>query len=59
MTTPPTSLCQSCVFVRKVRGRRGQEYLLCRNVSIPEKYPRQPVLACPGYERPRNSSHGG
>jgi hypothetical protein len=45
------SLCLSCAFVRSVTGRRGQRYLLCRNEAIPEKYPRQPVLACSGYQR--------
>jgi hypothetical protein len=49
MTSIEKSLCQSCLFVRVVRGRRGQQYLLCRNDAIPEKYPRQPVLACAGY----------
>jgi hypothetical protein len=49
MTSSGTSLCRSCLFVRTVRGRRGQQYLLCRNDAIPEKYPRQPVLACAGY----------
>jgi hypothetical protein len=58
MTPSQTSLCQSCVFVRRVRGRRGQEYLLCRNEAIPEKYPRQPVLTCPGYERRSTDSSG-
>ena len=46
----PESLCSSCRFVRTVRGRHGQEYLLCRNDAVPEKYPRQPVLSCHGYE---------
>jgi hypothetical protein len=40
----------SCVFVRHVRGRRNQRYLLCRNPEIEAKYPRQPVLECRGYE---------
>jgi hypothetical protein len=47
----PESLCLSCRFARTVRGRRGQEYLLCRNNAVPEKYPRQPVLSCHGYDR--------
>ena len=44
------SLCLACVFSRAVSGRLGQAYVLCRNDSIPEKYPRQPVRACDGYE---------
>lgn len=43
------SLCQTCAFVREVKGRLGQRYLLCENESIPAKYPAQPVVACPGY----------
>jgi len=51
MRTPTdSSLCLSCRFVREVRGRRGQLYLLCRNEAIEAKYPPQPVLACRGYE---------
>ena len=49
--SPPASLCHSCSFVRVVGGRRGQRYLLCRNETIPAKYPSQPVFACTGYER--------
>jgi hypothetical protein len=43
------SLCQSCAFVREVRGRHGQIYLLCENETIAAKYPPQPVLTCPGW----------
>jgi hypothetical protein len=46
--TPP-SLCHSCTFVREVSGRRDQTYLLCQNETIEAKYPRQPILRCPGY----------
>jgi len=45
------SLCESCAFVRRVEGRHGQRYLLCRNQSIAAKYPPQPVVACPAYAR--------
>jgi hypothetical protein len=50
VTSDPPSLCVSCTFVRVVHGRNDERYLLCRNETIPEKYPRQPVIACPGYE---------
>jgi hypothetical protein len=50
MTDKSQTLCTSCTFVRQVHGRRGQLYLLCRNDTIPAKYPRQPILTCPGYE---------
>jgi hypothetical protein len=46
----PESLCPTCRFVRRVHGRLGQVYLLCRNKEIEAKYPRQPVLTCPGHE---------
>lgn len=45
------SLCATCDFVRRVQGRLGQTYLLCRNERIAAKYPPQPVLDCPGYVR--------
>jgi len=44
------TLCTSCTFARHVHGRHGQLYLLCRNDTIPAKYPRQPILTCPGYQ---------
>lgn len=40
--------------MREVKGRLGQRYLLCSNEAIEAKYPRQPVVACPGY-RPGRS----
>ena len=45
----PASLCHTCTFVREVKGRLGQTYLMCRNEAIPAKYLPQPVLACVGY----------
>jgi hypothetical protein len=50
MTDRTPTLCASCAFVRHVNGRRGQTYLLCRNENIAAKYPRQPILTCPGYQ---------
>jgi len=44
------SLCPTCAFVREVRGRHEQRYLLCRNPVVEAKYPRQPVTECVGYE---------
>jgi tetratricopeptide (TPR) repeat protein len=51
----PASLCQSCFFMRAVRGRHGRQYLLCRNDAIAAKYPRQPVSTCREYA-PRDDS---
>jgi hypothetical protein len=46
----PPSLCHTCEYMREVKGRRAQTYLLCRNTAIPEKYPPQPVIKCGGYQ---------
>ena len=43
------SLCHTCTFVREVKGRLGQTYLMCRNEAIAAKYLPQPVLQCVGY----------
>jgi hypothetical protein len=46
-------LCDSCVHQRVVRNTRGSSFSLCqRSKTQPEypRYPRVPVLACPGYE---------
>jgi hypothetical protein len=45
----PASLCLTCIFVREVKGRLGQTYLMCQNEAIPAKYLPQPVLQCVGY----------
>jgi hypothetical protein len=50
------SLCLTCTYVRRVHGRRGQTYLLCRNDEIAEKYPRQPVAGCTGYRDARTTA---
>lgn len=44
------SLCQTCAFARLVRGRLGQTYILCRSDAVPDKYPRQPIRSCTGFE---------
>jgi hypothetical protein len=46
-------LCDSCVHQQLVRNTRGSEFSLCRRSRADPaypKYPRLPVLACPGYE---------
>ncbi len=46
-------LCDTCVHQQLVRNTRGSEFSLCkRSKTEPEypKYPRLPVLQCPGYE---------
>lgn len=49
---PGAGLCPACAHVRLVRTPRS-EFLLCersRSDSRFERYPRQPVAACPGFE---------
>jgi len=46
-------LCFSCQHVRLVRADRGSVFYQCqRSATDPTypKYPRLPVLQCPGYE---------
>jgi hypothetical protein len=49
-------LCDSCRHQQVVRNTRGSVFSLCRRSRHePDRfprYPRLPVLACPGYERP-------
>jgi hypothetical protein len=49
---PPLDLCPACRHVRRVTTPRSV-FLLCeRSRDDPryERYPRQPVRECPGYE---------
>ena len=48
-------LCDSCVHQRLVPNRRGSVFSLCERSRSDERYPRYPrvpVLACPGHEPP-------
>jgi len=50
---PPAGLCDRCRHQRLVRTGRGSEFSLCeRSGTDPTypKYPRVPVLSCPGFE---------
>jgi hypothetical protein len=53
--TMPTSLCYSCIHQQLVPNTRGSVFSLCRRSrDEPDRfprYPRLPVLQCPGYER--------
>jgi hypothetical protein len=47
------NLCDTCQHCRIIRNDRGSTFLLCqRSFTDPAfpKYPRLPVLKCPGYE---------
>jgi len=45
-------LCASCNHARQIQSVKGSQFLLCQlsqwDPNFP-KYPRLPVLACPGY----------
>ena len=46
-------LCDSCSHQQVVRNTRGSAFSLCRRSRTDSRYPRYPripVLACPGYE---------
>lgn len=53
MTTEPlVGLCTECAFRRVVENARGSQFWLClRSRFDPHfpRYPRLPVLACPGF----------
>lgn len=57
MPVTPIGLCSSCLHQKRIRSGRGSEFSMClRHRDDPRypKYPRLPVLACPGHEpRPR------
>jgi hypothetical protein len=47
-------LCDSCRHQKIVRSGRGSEFSMCLRSKTEErfpKYPRLPVLECPGYDR--------
>jgi hypothetical protein len=50
---PPTGLCDRCLHQRLVPNTRGSVFSLCeRSRTDPAypRYPRLPVLSCPGFE---------
>jgi hypothetical protein len=52
-------LCADCRLTRLVQSDRGSAFFLCeRSLTDPSyaKYPRLPVLRCPGYESNRESA---
>jgi hypothetical protein len=47
-------LCDSCRHQRLVRNTRGSAFSLCERSREDERYPRYPrtpVLSCPGFEQ--------
>jgi hypothetical protein len=54
--SPPAGLCADCVWARRIVSKTGSMFLLCRRSETdPDyaKYPRLPVLVCPGHEPPQ------
>ena len=50
---PQVGLCAECVHAKKILSDRGSVFYFCwRSESDPRfvKYPRLPVLECPGFE---------
>jgi hypothetical protein len=51
---PPAGLCDSCAHQQLVHNTRGSTFSLCtrsREDQAYPRYPRLPVLECPGYDR--------
>jgi hypothetical protein len=51
-------LCADCLHSRRIESDRGSIFFLCQlALSNPQfqKYPRLPVLSCPGYEKTRQA----
>jgi hypothetical protein len=49
---PVVGLCANCQHVHQLRSARGSTFYLCRRAETDPayaRYPRIPVLACPGY----------
>ncbi len=52
----PPGLCDSCVHQKVIANTRGSSFSMCELSKSDErfpKYPRIPVVRCPGYERER------
>jgi hypothetical protein len=59
---PAAGLCDTCAHQRIVRNTRGSSFSLCeRSRTDPAypRYPRLPVIECPGYERVSPESQRG
>ena len=51
-TQPDPGLCKTCIYSRRIESDRGSIFFRCE-LSFEDsqfaKYPRLPVLICPGY----------
>jgi hypothetical protein len=46
-------LCADCVHARRIESARGSQFFFCelsRSDAAFPKYPRLPILQCPGYK---------
>jgi hypothetical protein len=53
MSDAAVGQCADCCHASRVMSDRGSHFWLCRRAARDPafaKYPRLPVLACPGYE---------
>lgn len=51
---PPSGLCPECVHVRKVVSAKGSVFWMCERARDDARFPRYPVqprMECPGFER--------
>ena len=51
---PNAGLCETCLHQRVIRNTRGSSFSMCERAKTDPafpKYPRLPVLECPGWER--------
>ena len=51
---PAVGLCESCRHQQVVGNTRGSQFSLCRRSREDDRYPRYPrlpVLRCPGYQQ--------
>jgi hypothetical protein len=55
-------LCATCTHARRIASERGSEFWLCQlsaTVARFAKYPRLPILTCPGYSPKGATSESG
>ena len=55
MPEPPAGLCNNCRHQRVIRNTRGSSFSLCERSRDDDRYPRYPripVVCCPGHEPP-------
>jgi hypothetical protein len=61
--SPGAGLCDTCGHQKLIHNTRGSTFSMClRSRDEPDrfpKYPRLPVLECPGYERRATGEEGG